>query len=894
MSKSRFLRTLIPVLTLCLLVPLGAARSGAAEPVHGFYGGAALASAPHYGALPLNFEPNVGQADRSVRYLVHGAGYTLLLTDAGAILSYVPRTSSAVRASLAALQSPLHSIPGENQTQYPPVTIRLSPVGGASHPRIVATGRRPGIVNYFIGNDPKRWHTDIPTFSRVVYQNVYPGIDLTFYGRGGQLEYDWLIHPHANPAAIAMTIGGAGSVHLDHSGTLLLRTSIGVIRQRAPSVYQLQGRQRIAVSGAYRLAGRARVSFRLARYDHAQPLVIDPVLAFGTYLGGDAIAEGVAFDNSGNVYVTGEVTGSIPTRNPYQPAKAANEDAFVTELAPSGSDLVYSTYLGGAMYDEAFAIAVDGSGSAYITGQTVSSDFPGLSGVVVPPYYNAAFVVKLNPTGDKILYAHGDPNPLGISGTGIAVDGAGDAYYTATVYHDTGTAVRTYAVVNELAPDGSLIHAQALSGSLGDTNAGGVALDGQGNVYVAGYTNAPDFYVSHALQPKLVGGYDAFLVKYNFDTVGLVYSTFLGGGGDDSATGVAVDANGNVYVAGSTTSTNFPTASPLQSSLAGKQDGFVTELNPSGTAYLYSTYLGGHETGVEAFKAIAVDGAGNAYVTGGTSAADYPTVNALPGSSFKGHDAVVTEIAAGGGSLVYSTFLSGTGTNYGTAIAVDPAGNAYVAGSTTSTDFPTSPSAYQHSLSGKRSAFAVKLVAPPPPTPTPTGTATPTPTTTSTPTSTPTPTSTVVPSATSTGTAVATSTSTSTRITTAAATATSTPVPTPTSTPIPTATATKVPPPVKPDILLKSSKITSGKKLKVTVITSPSADVTITIQAKSGKDVLFRVVSMGQADGSGKLSKSIKITYNPDKQVKARVTVEAKTAGGSTVSSTKITILHHP
>jgi hypothetical protein len=459
-------------------------------------------------------------------------------------------------------------------------------------------------------------------------------------------------------------------------------------------------------------------------------------------------------------------------------------------------------------------------------------------------------VVKLSPTGDKIVYAHGYSNPDPALGTGIAVDGAGDAYYTENLSVAAPSPTTEYAEVNELAPDGSLVHSFAVNGSSGKTRAGGVALDGQGNIYVAGSTNAPDFPVSNALQAKPGGGYDAFLFKLNsgFNTA---YITFLGGGGDDYANAVAVDANGNVYVAGYTTSADFPTASPLQSSLAGKRDGFVTELNPTGTAYVYSTYLGGHENDHETFNAIAVDGAGNAYVTGETTAADYPTVNPLPNSGFKGDDAMVTEIAAGGKSLVYSAFLSGPGTNRGFAIAVDAAGSAYVAGYTTSTDFPISPSAYQHGLSGTESAFAVKLVASPP-----------------------------------------TPTATATNTTVASSTATPTPTRTPTATP--TATNTTVPPPTSPDIFLKSSTITSGNKLKITVITSPHADVTITIQARSGKTLLFRSISTGRADGAGKLSKSIKITYNPDKSVKARVTVEAKTAGGSTVSSTKITILHHP
>jgi Beta-propeller repeat len=794
-------RVLAPLLLLFALLVPGANLSAAQHAPYST-ASAGLGAGRGYGGLPLRFEPNVGQADASVLYLAHGAAYTLFLTRRGAILSFAaihPMEKAPSRRSLHAL--------GNRSA-----TLSLSFAGASSLPRVQPEQKRAGIANYFIGSDPKGWHTDIPTYARVTYHGIYPGIDLVFYGRAGQFEYDWLIHPHANPAVIAMTIGGAKSVYLDRSGTLLLGTSVGVIRQRAPNTYQLQGTQRVAVHGAYRLAGSTRVGFRLARYDHTQPLVIDPVLAYGTYLGGDASADGVTIDSSGDAYLTGGVTGLIPTRNPYQPARAGDFDAFITKFNPSGSDLVYSTYLGGAKYDYGNAIVVDGSGSAYIAGATQSSDFPGLSGVVSLPYRFAAFVVKLSPTGDKIVYAHGDPSADPISGNGIAVDGAGDAYYCLYVWRPTGSALTTFALVNELAPNGSLIHGQALSGSSGGAWAFGIALDGRGNVYVAGYTDSPDFFTLKALQPGIGGKKDAFLAKLDASDLTPKYITLLGGAGDDYAWGVAVGASGNVYVAGQTSSANFPTASPLQSSLAGKQDGFVAEINAAGTALLYSTYLGGHETSVEDLYAIAVDGAGDAYVTGETTAADYPTVNALPSSSsFKGDAAMVTEIAAGGRSLIYSTFLGGVGASAGYAIFVNTAGSVYVAGDTNSTDFPTSPSAYQHGFLGKLSAFAVIL-------------------------------------------------------------------------------ATL---PATPHILVSSSKITSGNKLKVTVVTSPDADVTITVQAKSGKTILVHAVATGTADGAGKLTKYIKITYNPSKQVKARVTVVAKNAGGSRANSTNITILHH-
>jgi Beta-propeller repeat len=905
---SRRLLSSVAVIVLCvatldIALPGGHRATGGALAV-------ALAASPHqspdYAAIPLHFEPNRGQAPATVRYLAHGAGYTVALTDTGALLGLSQSTVPLHRPGM----KPVAHAGTLRQT-----TLRLVPVGANPHPRLAAQQKLPGIVNYFIGNDPKRWHTDIPTYAQVTYHGVYPGIDLTFYGRGGVLEYDWLIHAHASPAAIAMTIGGARSVRLDRSGNLLLGTSLGLIRQQAPHVFQMRNGQRIAVDGGYRLAGRTRVSFRLARYDHAQPLVIDPVLAFGTYLGDSTVANGVAFDGSGDAYLTGRVTGSIPVSNAYQSQSAGSPDAFVTKLNPSGSDLVYSTYLGGANSDIGNAIAVDGSGSAYITGFTYSGDFPGLPGVASPTA-NAAFVVKLSPAGSTIVYAHGYPNGYSVSGTGIAVDGAGDAFYTANLGTPAGNAVKSYAVVNELAPDGSLLHSSGASGSSGYTNASGVALDGQGNIYVAGSTNAPDFYVSNALQPRLAGGYDAFLIKLD-SGFNRVYSTFLGGGTcnitvpfcgeDDFANGVAVDASGNVYVAGSTTSAYFPTASPLQSSFAGKQDGFVTELNPPGTAFVYSTYLGGHETGVESLNAIAVDGAGNAYVTGETTAADYPTVNPLPGSGFKGNDAVVTEIAAGGQSLIYSTFLSGAGANLGTAIALDAAGNAYVAGLTTAIDFPISPSAFQQSESGRYSAFAVKLAPPPPPgstsTPTPTATATRTPTATPnatllytpppitvTPPVTATRTSTPIPGLTVVTTPLpppATPTSTA-----GSPTAASTPISR--ITPIPTRISSRRRPPATPQIRVKPYTRDYVYGLTVSVFTSRYAKVSITIQAKRGRTFLIHIVTAArQVRSNGGLLLSIPIAYNPQTQVRVLVTAVARNAAGTTANSVYFTYLHH-
>jgi Beta-propeller repeat len=860
-------RVLALILLLCALLVPGANR-GAAQHAPYSTAGVGLRHASGYGTLPLRFEPNVGQADPSVLYLAHGAGYTLFLTRTGAVLSLVTFHPSGTNLHRRTL----------NSAGSPRATLRLSFSGANASPRLQPEQKASGIVNYFLGNNPKRWYTNVPTYARVVYHHLYPGIDLVFYGTNGRLEYDWLVHPHARPDAIAMTIQGANTVRIGPGGTLHLTTPAGVIEQRPPSIYQPAGGKRARgvltparwVAGEYRILSRNRVGFHLDAYDRSRPLIIDPVLAYSTYFGtgGSVYANGIAVDGSGSAYITGaaEAGGTILTRNPYQSASGGLEDGFVAKLNASGSDLVYSTYIGGKGDDSANAIAVDGSGNAYIAGDTTSTDFPGVPPQATPSFQ--AFVIKLSAAGNTLIYSKVDRDSKTSYGYGIAVDSTEHAYYTGS---GSGDGHLFSVFITKLDTTGTVMG--GYSAGTGSTNGNAIALDGLGHVYVAGDTNDFDLSSPGALRPIWGGKQDAFLMKLDTATISPIYTTFLGGAEDDFAYAVATDPSGNVYVGGYTMSANFPLSSALQIALKGKEDAFITKLTPSGNSYVYSTYLGGQETSYDEIYGIAADAAGNAFVTGYTDAPDFPVVNALPGLTGirGGEDAFVAEVAADGQSLVYSSFLGGSKADGGSGIALDGNGNAYVAGFTDSEDFPTTGSAYQPGLIGTEDAFVSKIGAPLPPTPTPTSTVQPSPTATATGIR---PTSTSTPTATSTLVATATATSTPTRI------------PTPTHTP--------VPPAKTPHISLNSSRITSGNKLKVTVITSPSAEVTITVQAKSGKALLFRAISTGRADGAGKLTKNIKITYNPDKQVKARVIVEAKTAGGSTVNSTNVTILHHP
>jgi hypothetical protein len=579
-----------------------------------------LAAGNAYGKLPLSFEPNQGQTDSRVRFLARVPGYALYVTPDAAV--FAGRDGSVERMKLV----------------------------GANHKmRVEPVDKQPGISNYFIGNDPSKWRTNIPNYGRFALRDVYPGIDLIFYGKDQKLEYDWVIAPGADPKQIR--VKWEHTPREDSDGDLTLS---GGLRQKKPLIRQ-DGK---TIDGGYVVCGK-QVGFKVGKYDAAKPLIIDPVLLYSTYLGGSGVDFGsaIAVDSLGSAYVTG-YTGSLdfPTAMPIQATSHGRNDVFVTKINPAGSALVYSTYLGGSLDDYGNGVAVDEAGNSYVTGYTYSANFPTinalqatfagglLGGASGPNYAFDAFVTKINPAGSALVYS-------------------------------------TYLGGN--AADGS---------STGGDSGQGIAVDAGGNAYVTGFTGSPNFPTANALQAGFGGGFtgDAFVTKINASGTAFIYSTYLGGSGDDTGLGIAVDGAGDAYVTGGTQSTNFPTFNPLQGTNKGNFNAFVTKINPAGSALVYSTYLGG--SGSDGAAAIAVDGSGNAYITGSADSHDFPIVNpfqAFLAGPFGDSDAFVTKINAAGSALVYSTYLGGNSIDAGTAIAVDPAGSAYVTGYTFSSNFPT-------------------------------------------------------------------------------------------------------------------------------------------------------------------------------------------------------------
>ncbi len=573
--------------------------------------------ADHFGRLPLSFEVNKGQFDQPVKFLSRGPGYELFLTANEAVLTLrQPQADTKIRQDSV---------------------VRLKMIGANTAPQIEGQDELPGKVNYFRGNDPEKWRRNIPTYRKVYYKNVYPGIDVVYYGNQRELEYDFIVAPGVDPKVIKFTVEGADKMRLDQAGNLLLNLRHGEVRLHKPLLYQLtDAGNRREVKGAYVVKG-SEVKFKVQGFDSRKPLVIDPVLSYSTYLGsiGGDFALGIAVDAQGNAYVTGNTTSnSFPTTAGAFKTTSDAGGVFVTKLNSTGSALVYSTFL--ASNSTGRAIAVDASGNAYVTGNTAADDFPTVNGLKTGSTFGDAFVTKLNSSGSGLLFSTLLGGTDKEFGNGIAVDGNGNIYVVGETFsadfpkvnpiqsNSSPTPFCGNGFVTKLNPfTPSYVFSTQLGGSECDV-ANGVALDSSANVYVTGQTNSLDFPTANAFQQTFSGfsGFDAFVTKLTTNGV-LAYSTYLGGTRSDTGFGIAVDASSNVYVTGTTTSVDFPTLNPIQAT--GEDffgDVFVTKLNSQGSGLVYSTYLGGAKADIG--RGIAIDSLGNAYITGSTSSLNFP------------------------------------------------------------------------------------------------------------------------------------------------------------------------------------------------------------------------------------------------------------------------------
>jgi len=746
--------------------------------------------------LPISFEPNQGQTDSQVKFLARGAGYGLFLTSSQAVLALSPgRTESGAAKSSA------------TKKQSSVVTMQLA----GANPAAAITGANglPGKSNYFIGNDPAKWHRNVPQFARVRYRSVYPGIDLVYYGNQGQLEYDFEVAAGANPEEIAFQFRGSKKPELDSNGDLILTAGSGEVRLKAPRVYQLSASGQQAVDGQFVVRRDGKVGFELGDYDRSRGLVIDPVLVYSTYFGGSdtescaAIAGSVingvtappagcpaiAVDASANIYFAGStmsadfpltpLTGTTPPPAPFQSAPVGAPDVFVTKLNPTGSAIVFSTYLGGSGIDITAGVAADSAFNVVVAGTTQSANFPTTSTAFQPTPASAgthAFVTELNASGSQLVYSTYLSGNGVESARGLALDFRNRIYVIGTTtstgqptattsFPATLGAIQTTSLgtsqffVSKIDPTligfPSLVYSTYFGGGNpagGLTLGGGIAVDANANVYITGGTNflhtgaATDFPILNAHQgclntpppvtpptttpncsTTLPPTSDAFVAKINPAAASgsqLLYSTYLGGTGDDVGYGIAVDSGLSVYVTGSTSSTDFTLPSgttAFQGTNGGGTDAFVgkfgtpctgTSCTNTAVPFTYFSYLGG--SGTDVALGIAVDSLSGARLAGWTNSPNFPVPNNPVQPTFKPPvDAFVSRIdttASSTTALGHSgTYLGGSAADFATSIAADPQGNSYVTGETSSTDFLITSNAIQSALKGPADAFVSKL-----------------------------------------------------------------------------------------------------------------------------------------------------------------------------------------
>ncbi|HXR04409.1 MAG TPA: SBBP repeat-containing protein, partial [Verrucomicrobiae bacterium] len=650
---------------------------------------ASAQTAMPFGGLPLYFETNHGQTDPSMPFLARGRDSRFLISPAEARIV-------------------LRSAAG-------PATVRMQFVGANPRAHVHGAAELPGKINYLTGNDPAHWHTGLPLFAKVRVEEMYPGIGLVYYGNEEHLEYDFEIAPGANPDAIRIHFDGVDKIAVTPQGGLVLSLNGGEIQQLRPVLYQTVNGVRREIAGGYRLADAHTVAFSVGSYDHSQTLVIDPVLSFSTYFGGNSgdIAWAVKLDTNGFVYIAGQTFSSqfannVPLSTPgvfqpnYQGGSLAG-DAFVAKFDHSGQNLIYFTYLGGSDDDVAYALAVDAAGHAYVAGATDSTNFPVVNAIpggtniggtfnqYARAYLSDAFVAELDGDGANLIYSTYLGGSAADAAYGIALDSSNDAYVTGFTYSTnfptstnafqkqlaaTNSAFSSYfyanAFITEIsAGGGTLLYSTFFGGTNYDAGRG-IAVDGSNYVYVTGFTDSTNFPTTNAIYQvlyqtdfpgttnqvvltNLVNGsllngamtnmgnaFDAFVIKFAPSFSELVYSTFLGGTNNDQAYAIAADNNGNAYVTGWTVSTNFPntvTITNLQNGLTNNltygyavvTNVFLTQITNGTSAGIgYSAVFGGTSFAIDVGYGVALDPAGNVFVTGGTSSTNFPVLN-VPG-----------------------------------------------------------------------------------------------------------------------------------------------------------------------------------------------------------------------------------------------------------------------
>lgn len=691
----------------------------------------AATAPPDSASSRVRFEPNVGQADSGYRFVAHGRAQSILLSGGEAVFALDASRQQNARTVHASLE-------GARSGAEPKAEQPLS-----------------GRVNYLIGRDRHKWHTDIPTFGRVTVPEIYSHIDVVYHGTGGELETDFVVRPGGDPTNIRIRFSGADAVQLGSDGALALRAEQRTLNWKKPLLYQAGAHgARNAVEGRFKFLSDGAVGFEVGDYDVTRPLVIDPVLTYATYFGGPYTEAGtrVAADDAGNAYMIGATDASSFPSTPgtyFSSANGLQGNVIVAKVAADGKSMVYETHIGGTGGDVGFGIALDAFGNVYLTGMTGSSDYPlvpasnNLTTQVATDPMNC-FVTKLNAAGNALVYSTviGGANYDGCSGVGV--DSSGNAYVGGITYSTDFpmvNAVQTSfpialggtpsisAFMAKLSPDGTKLLYSTFYGGPGNNGVASLAVDSAGNAYFTGCTTSYNFPVTPGAYQTTFGGIggqinafydtgDAFVVKLS-PSGQKVYATYLGGSKDDVGIGIAIDSKGDAYVGGATLSSNFPTQNAFQATYHGAGgfsfvaggDGFIAELDPTGSTLLFSSYIGGSAD--DRVLGVALDSSGNIWLAGHTISTDFPTAGTQAQPGYAGDNSVVVvgdaflaEVNTQH-ALTFSTYLGGSGGDWAGGVAIDGTGGVIIVGGTSSSDFPVTKGVYQAQYGGTDlSAFA--------------------------------------------------------------------------------------------------------------------------------------------------------------------------------------------
>ncbi len=680
------------------------------------------------------FIANKGQWNPEVKFFARIGGMNAWITGSGVIYDYYKIKREFNKSNILKMTGQKRKEYERKHTIIQGDVVRMQLENSKMNVTVVGSGKEEGHYNYFISNDKSKWVSFVPLYDNIELKGIYKNINVKYYYDKGKLRYDYLAKPGADISQIKFSFKGQKGIAVNTNGDLVIKTSVGEVTNGKIFAYQTEGGIKKQIDCRFKKESDGRIGLSVNNYDVKKELIIDPLI-YSTLIGNKDyydIPSSINIDSSGNAYITGETySPGYPTTTGAYQTNFRVSDAFITKLNSAGSALIYSTFLGGSDQDRGNSIAIDKSGDTYITGGTISSDFPVTSGAYQTTFASSgnphAFISKLNSTGSALLYSTYLEGSYSDLGNSIVIDSSGNAYVAgSTESTDFPTTTGAFqksggnptnsshdVFVTKLNPAGSSLIYSTCIGGTADDRGYSITTDKTGNAYITGVTYSPDYPVtSGAFQTSLKGLNNAFITKLNPTGTALVYSTIIGGSNEDQGNSIVIDTSSNAYITGYTTSSDFPVTSGAYQTTFNYQNAFITKLNPSGTSLVYSTFLGGNYE--DGGNSIGIDKKGNTYITGYTISPDFPVTNdafqtalnnGLNGNAF------LTKLSAAGTFLVYSTFFGGSTYDVATSIVVDEKGNAFITGQNFSNDFPTTSGAYQ-TASDSSGVFAAKFSLP--------------------------------------------------------------------------------------------------------------------------------------------------------------------------------------